>query len=108
MGYGRYFGFGAMIPPATPEATAYAGRSANARATFGTSQERLDEAWDGMRGHFEGTYLSFETDRRPERLREAFPPGTLERLRELKARYDPENVFRDHFNTPRRRGGWDD
>ena len=101
MGYGRYFGLGAMIPPASPEATAYAGRSANARAAaFGTRPGHLDAAWDGMHGHFEGTYLSFETDRRPERLREAFPPGTLERLRGLKARHDPENVFRDNFNIP--------
>jgi FAD/FMN-containing dehydrogenase len=43
-------------------------------------------------------YLSFETDRGIERLYDAFPPRTLQRLRELKARYDPDNVFRDNFN----------
>ena len=43
-------------------------------------------------------YLSFETDRGVERLFDAFPPRTLARLRELKARYDPDNVFRDNFN----------
>jgi FAD/FMN-containing dehydrogenase len=38
---------------------------------------------------------------RPERLGDAFPPRTLARLRELKRRYDPTNVFRDNFNiTP--------
>ena len=53
-----------MIPPASPEALAYASRSANSHVTaFGTSRERLDEAWDAMRGHFEGTYLSFERKR---------------------------------------------
>jgi FAD/FMN-containing dehydrogenase len=43
-------------------------------------------------------YLSFETDRSVERLYDAFPPPTLRRLRELKDRYDPGNVFRDNFN----------
>jgi hypothetical protein len=57
--------------------------------------------WDQLREHFDGLYLSFETDPRPERLADAFPPRTLRRLRELKARYDPDNVFRDNFNiTP--------
>jgi hypothetical protein len=49
-----------------------------------------------MRGGAPG--LSFETDQRPERLTEAWPPATLARLRELKGRYDPGNVFRDNFN----------
>ena len=47
---------------------------------------------------FKGLYLSFETDGRPERLGDAFPPRTLARLRESKRRYDPNNVFRDNFN----------
>ena len=51
-----------------------------------------------MAVHFKGLYLSFETDVRPERLKDAFPPRTLARLRELKRRYDPTNVFRDNFN----------
>ena len=38
-------------------------------------------------------YISFETDERPERLHDAFPDETLTRLRRLKARYDPDNVF---------------
>ena len=51
---------------------------------FGTGRERLDALWDELPEHFDGLYLSFETDPRPERLDDAFPPATLERLRELK------------------------
>ena len=41
----------------------------------------------------QGRYLSGDTDTRPERLDDAFPGATLERLRALKAVYDPDNVF---------------
>jgi hypothetical protein len=80
-------------------ATAFAGRSANfSLVAFGGSRERLNRAWDLLHPHFSGTYLSFETDTRPGRLKEAWPPETLGRLRALKRRYDPDNVFRDNFN----------
>ena len=36
----------------------------------------------------------FETDQRPQRLYHTFPGGTLTRLSDLKARYDPDGVFR--------------
>ncbi|MFC7037634.1 LLM class flavin-dependent oxidoreductase [Nonomuraea rubra] len=85
-----------------PDATAYAGRSANfSLVAFGPARRALDEQWDAMLHHFSGQYINFETDLRPERIQEAYPEPTLRRLRALKRRYDPANVFRDNFNiTP--------
>ena len=93
---------GGAVADVPSDATAYAHRSANfSVVAFGASKGRLDEAWEQMAAHSTGLYLSFETDQRPERIGEAWPPATLARLRELKRRYDPDNVFRDNFNiTP--------
>jgi hypothetical protein len=44
-------------------------------------------------GDVNGLYLSFDTDSRPERIHDAFPAATLERLRAIKAVYGPEDVF---------------
>lgn len=80
--------------------TAYAHRTANfSVVAFGASRHRLDQIWDAMAGHFSGIYSSFETDRRPERLTEVFPEPTLTRLRELKRRYDTQDVFRHNFSV---------
>jgi alkanesulfonate monooxygenase SsuD/methylene tetrahydromethanopterin reductase-like flavin-dependent oxidoreductase (luciferase family)/FAD/FMN-containing dehydrogenase len=90
---------GGAVSDVAGDATAYAHRSANfSLAVMGSSHRRIDPLWDDLAAHFDGLYLSFETDTRPERLADAFPPRTLARLRELKRRYDPQNLFRDNFN----------
>ncbi|WP_229067599.1 LLM class flavin-dependent oxidoreductase [Actinoplanes sp. DH11] len=90
---------GGAVADVPDDATAYAHRAANfSVVAFGGSKARLDAAWAELAGHFRGLYLSFETDWSPERITEAWPPATLARLRELKRRYDPGNVFRDNFN----------
>lgn len=90
---------GGAVADVDPDATAYGYRSANFAVTaFGSNRQQVNQLWDELAHHFEGLYLSFETDLRPERLNDAFPPATLERLRELKLRYDPHNLFRDNFN----------
>lgn len=90
---------GGAVQDVDPDATAYAHRSANfSVVAFGSNRDRLDAAWDELHQHFSGLYISFETDLRPERIEDGYPPRTLSRLRELKLRYDPANVFRDNFN----------
>jgi FAD/FMN-containing dehydrogenase len=90
---------GGAVSDVAADATAYGNRTANFAVTaFGTSRARMNALWDEMHSHFDGLYISFDTDLRPERLHDAFPPATLERLRQLKTRYDPSNVFRDNFN----------
>jgi hypothetical protein len=94
---------GGAVNDFDPGATAYAHRHQNFNITsvgLGTSKVNFHRHWDELRPHLDGLYLSFETDRRPERLRDAFPTGTLTRLRGLKARYDPDNVFNQNFPIP--------
>lgn len=92
---------GGAIGDVASDATAFAHREAKFSViAFGGQRARLDAAWDTLVApHASGLYLSFETDQRPGRLEEAFPPATLARLRALKAEVDPENLFRDNFNV---------
>jgi FAD/FMN-containing dehydrogenase len=94
---------GGAVQDVDEDATAYAHRSANFSVTaVGSERSNTNARWDTLlKPHASGLYLSFETDQRPERIGDAFPPRTLTRLRELKRRFDPTNVFRDNFNiTP--------
>jgi FAD/FMN-containing dehydrogenase len=43
-----------------------------------------------------GVYVNFVGD--AARVRDAYPPAILERLREVKTRWDPENLFRANLN----------
>ncbi|MGS0686281.1 LLM class flavin-dependent oxidoreductase [Nakamurella sp. GG22] len=91
---------GGAVADVHPDATAYANRTANFSVTaFGTDRDRVNQGWDELQGHFSGLYVNFETDLRPERLDDAYPGSTMQRLRQLKRRYDPDNVFRDNFNV---------
>jgi len=93
---------GGAVNDVDPQATAYAHRTQTVSLTgVSAGAARIDAYWDGeLRPHLHGLYLSFETDRSPERLADAFPEPTLTRLRELKAVYDPDNVFDRNFAIP--------
>lgn len=88
---------GGAIGDVDPDETAFPHRDARfSVAAFG-SGGRLDRAWTDLGRHFDGLYLSFESDTSPERIGEAFPPATLARLRRIKDEYDPSHLFRDNF-----------
>ena len=100
---GTYFfqirSLGGAVNDADPEAMAFSHRTGNfVISAMGSSKARLDAYWTPLQPHFAGLYLNFETDVTPERIAIAFPTPVLDRLRLLKAKYDPDNVFRDNFN----------
>ncbi|MEY9928507.1 FAD/FMN-containing dehydrogenase [Catenulispora sp. GP43] len=85
---------GGAINDVAPSATAFAHRHQNfSIADIGGSEREFLAYWDGMRKLTEGLYTNFETDPRPQRLRDAFPGEALGRLLAVKAQYDPDDVF---------------
>lgn len=79
-------------------ATAYAARDANfLLVVIGGGSAQFTHRWEQVVPALNGLYLSFETDTGPDALARAFPPAHLERLRDLKRRWDPSGLFRDNF-----------
>ena len=62
------------------------------------------EGWDRLRPHASGVYANFLSDEGESGVKEAFGER-LERLRALKDRYDPSNVFRLNANIRPSRDG---
>ncbi|WP_047869908.1 LLM class flavin-dependent oxidoreductase [Nocardiopsis sp. RV163] len=94
---------GGAVNDLAADATAYAHRSQNfvlAAMTATRSAVRMDQRWADLDKHLEGMYLSFDTRTGPGVLARAFPEPTLDRLRALKAVYDPHNVFDKNFPIP--------
>jgi FAD/FMN-containing dehydrogenase len=53
-----------------------------------------------LRQDDEGAYVNFLGEEGPDRIRAAYPGPTWDRLRAIKARYDPTNLFRLNQNIP--------
>ncbi|MEQ8445799.1 MAG: LLM class flavin-dependent oxidoreductase [Pelagibacterium sp.] len=91
---------GGAVNDIAADAMAYPHRTQNfsmiAAGSRGQS-DLLDAQWGELRPLLNGMYLNFETDTHPDRLLEAFPEPALSRLRALKRRYDPDNVFNMNF-----------
>ena len=56
--------------------------------------------WDQLRSQGRGVYVNFLEDEGADRVHQAYPPRTYERLAAIKRRYDPDNLFRLNQNVP--------
>jgi len=100
---------GAMARVAA-DATAFAHRSSkimvNLAAFYEGPEDRLiREAWvadfeTALRQEDAGAYVNFLGDEGGARVRDAYPGPTWDRLAAIKARYDPDNLFRRNQNIP--------
>jgi hypothetical protein len=92
------------------DATAFAHRQSrimvNVAAFYeGEADRPRRRAWvtgffDDLRQGDEGAYVNFLVDEGPERVRAAYPGATWDRLRAIKAAYDPTNLFHLNQNVP--------
>ena len=105
---------GGAVARVPADATAFAHRGrlimGNAAAMYATPEERpVHEAWTAdLAGELSrgdaGAYVGFLGDEGEERVRAAYPGATYDRLAEVKATYDPDNLFRLNQNIPPARG----
>lgn len=89
--------------------TAYSGRRAGHTYNCGGATETADgfdeerewgrSLWEALRPHHTGAYVNFLQDEDRARVREVYGPAKYSRLRELKRKYDPANVFRLNQNV---------
>ena len=104
------FHLGGAAARVSDEATAYNGRPArfrfNINATTVTSDGFDDERtwarglWSALQPFHTSVYVNFLMDEGEERIRQAYGTEKFDRLRALKRRYDPANVFRHNQNIP--------
>jgi FAD/FMN-containing dehydrogenase len=101
---------GGAVARVPEDATAFHGRQAG--HTFNISGITADEEgfadevawvrdfWTALEPYHTSVYVNFLMDEGEERIRQAYGDAKYERLRRLKARYDPDNLFRLNQNIP--------
>jgi len=93
------------------DATAFAHRSSRIMAVLvnfydktpedhARRQSWVDEFAAAMDQGDDGAYVNFLVNEGEARVRAAYPGATWDRLAEIKARYDPTNLFRHCQNVP--------
>jgi FAD/FMN-containing dehydrogenase len=110
--YAAMFHLGGAVARAPRDATAYRGRDAAHNIIIDAVwlPEEDDDvgagetAWartflDALAQHRAGVYVNFlDADDDPSRIHEAYGEDTYRRLADVKARYDPDNVFHHNKN----------
>ena len=106
------FNLGGSVGRVARDATAYPGRDVahnividaawlpNEDDAIGTSEREWARGFlHALQPHRAGVYVNFlDTDDDTSRVREAYGDDTYLRLAEIKARYDPDNVFHNNKN----------
>jgi hypothetical protein len=72
--------------------------STETSAGFDEEREWARSFWSALEPHRTGVYVNFLMDEGEDRVREAYGAAKYERLKALKRRYDPENLFRLNQN----------
>ncbi len=101
---------GGAMAEVPDDATAFAHRSRKIMVNLGTlfmtpdglpaAKSWVEETAAWLHGDDQASYVNFLGDEGPERVRQAYPGPTWDRLREIKRRYDPGNLFRMNQNIP--------
>ena len=103
---------GGAVARAPLGATAYPGRDVEHNMSIDAvwlpnqddTLRAAETAWaraflDALQPHRAGVYVNFlDADDDPSRVREAYGDDTYARLAEVKAKYDPDNVFHHNKN----------
>jgi FAD binding domain-containing protein/berberine-like enzyme len=92
------------------EATAFAHRRSRIMVNCAAVYDRIDQEgvyapWvtgfaAALKQSDKGAYVNFLVDEGEARIRDAYPGKTWDRLRAIKRRYDPTNLFRLNQNIP--------
>ena len=110
--YAAMFHMGGAVARASREATAYPGRDVDHNIVIDAvwlpeqddTVRASETAWaraflDALQPHRAGVYVNFlDSDDDSSRVREAYGDDTYRRLAEVKAKYDPDNVFHNNKN----------
>jgi hypothetical protein len=67
-------------------------------AGFDEEREWVRDFWSALEPHHTSVYVNFLMEEGEERIREAYGAEKYDRLKALKRKYDPENVFRLNQN----------
>ena len=101
---------GGAVARVDEDATAFSGRgvahtfninAATATADgFDEEREWVREFWTALKPHHTSVYMNFLMEEGEERVRQAYGAQKYDRLRALKRKYDPGNLFRLNQNIP--------
>jgi FAD/FMN-containing dehydrogenase len=102
---------GGAISRVGEDETAFSGRGAGhtfnitaataGRDGFDEEREWVRDFWSALEPHHtSGVYVNFLMNEGEDRVREAYGTEKYERLKALKRRYDPDNLFRLNQNIP--------